>query len=324
MIMITNKNQQVYIRRWAQKYILIRRFGGKCKRCGESNIVLLEFHHINKRGDRFRNNQSMWADRRMDASLLEEMKKGEILCRRCHQEERDAQSDLKKQLLKLAGAQCCSACGYRGKNLTSLEFHHRNGSGDKTFNIGTVCRGRTLTVKFERLVDEIKKCDILCSNCHMLKHFDMTRFVAAQKAIEEKASTFDTWIHRDRVDSKKVLDLFNSGTRVFQIASQLSIAKSSVSYVLKHHGISGKIGAQSYELECVVCHKKFCVRGKYDGETRMCCSTKCVHHLCGSKKRPSISDMQSDFRVLATKEIALKYDVDISTVCRWAKRYGIK
>lgn len=53
----------------------------------------------------------------------------------------------------------CMRCGYN-KCYRALEFHHRDPS-TKEFGIATG-EGRS----WKRLEPELKKCDLLCSNCH--------------------------------------------------------------------------------------------------------------------------------------------------------------
>ena len=55
----------------------------------------------------------------------------------------------------------CSICGYN-KYASALDFHH---NGDKEFNIRDAG-----SVSLKRLKEEIKKCIILCANCHRELH----------------------------------------------------------------------------------------------------------------------------------------------------------
>jgi hypothetical protein len=57
---------------------------------------------------------------------------------------------------------CCSVCGYK-EYPEILQFHHK---GDKSFNISTIRK----MVKSELLEKEIKKCTLLCPNCHSWLH----------------------------------------------------------------------------------------------------------------------------------------------------------
>ena len=57
----------------------------------------------------------------------------------------------------------CSICGYN-RCAEALEFHH---NGDKEFNIATYIRSYT---NIEKIKEEMKKCIVLCSNCHRELH----------------------------------------------------------------------------------------------------------------------------------------------------------
>lgn len=57
----------------------------------------------------------------------------------------------------------CKKCG--DKRWYVLDFHHVRG---KNYNIGELAsRGCTL----KKLKEELKKCDILCANCHREEHY---------------------------------------------------------------------------------------------------------------------------------------------------------
>jgi len=59
----------------------------------------------------------------------------------------------------------CEICGYN-KNLAALHFHHQNPS-QKEFKLDA----RNLSNRtWERLIEESKKCKLLCSNCHAEEH----------------------------------------------------------------------------------------------------------------------------------------------------------
>jgi len=56
----------------------------------------------------------------------------------------------------------CSSCGEK----KGLEFHHRI-PGAKKDTISSLVRNG---IQMERILDEIKKCDILCTKCHRKLH----------------------------------------------------------------------------------------------------------------------------------------------------------
>lgn len=67
--------------------------------------------------------------------------------------------DLKK--LKING---CAICGYN-KRAVVLNFHHTNPE-DKKFTINSY----SMTYKSEKIIKELNKCILLCSNCHREIH----------------------------------------------------------------------------------------------------------------------------------------------------------
>ena len=70
----------------------------------------------------------------------------------------------KLYLIELLGG-CCKFCK-SDKNLSALEFHHRDPNGkDSQLDM------RTLSNRsMEYILNEVSKCDLLCSNCHREHH----------------------------------------------------------------------------------------------------------------------------------------------------------
>lgn len=67
----------------------------------------------------------------------------------------------KRQLVDDRGGRCVD-CGY-SRCLAALDFHHRDGAG-KEFGLGK------FTGSLVRFLAEAEKCDLLCANCHRLRH----------------------------------------------------------------------------------------------------------------------------------------------------------
>ena len=66
----------------------------------------------------------------------------------------------------------CEDCGY-DKNPRAIEFHHQDPK-KKCFEIGKFTNGKPFTADNKRKVaNEIKKCKILCANCHKIEHFNI-------------------------------------------------------------------------------------------------------------------------------------------------------
>ena len=77
---------------------------------------------------------------------------------------------------KLKGWDICSKCGYN-KCFVAIEFHHKNPKGKK-FRIGRfyslhVCND----INIKKVETEIKKCTILCANCHREEHYKKSKGV---------------------------------------------------------------------------------------------------------------------------------------------------
>jgi len=57
----------------------------------------------------------------------------------------------------------CAECGYK-EHHAALHFHHLR---DKKYNIAMLLGDGT---KFSRVKNEVRKCIILCANCHSIHH----------------------------------------------------------------------------------------------------------------------------------------------------------
>ena len=68
------------------------------------------------------------------------------------------------ELIKLNGG-CCSKCGY-DKNFSALEFHHLDPE-IKSFGLDI---RKCSNSYWDDLVEESKKCILVCANCHVEIH----------------------------------------------------------------------------------------------------------------------------------------------------------
>lgn len=60
----------------------------------------------------------------------------------------------------------CARCGIADYRV--LDFHHTDPS-EKLFNVGDGGRG---SMAKQKVLDEIKKCEALCANCHRIKEWE--------------------------------------------------------------------------------------------------------------------------------------------------------
>ncbi len=103
-------------------------------------------------------------------------------CGGCATRIRRAKAKLKG--IELLGGKC-NRCGFNG-HPAALHFHHIDPT-KKEFNIGPFCNK-----KWEIVEKEIRKCELLCANCHCIEH--STRYT----------KEFLNYVAKDR---KQVLEL---------------------------------------------------------------------------------------------------------------------
>jgi hypothetical protein len=96
---------------------------------------------------------------------------------RVNEARKENKEKLRNHIFEYLSKNCCNTCGE--KDILVLEFDHLS---DKSFNISeAIASSFSLT----RLEKEIKKCQVLCANCHRRKtaieqnHY---RFLKTQKA----------------------------------------------------------------------------------------------------------------------------------------------
>jgi hypothetical protein len=77
----------------------------------------------------------------------------------------------KLRLIEYKGGKCV-CCGYN-KCARALQFHHRDPS-KKDFQISGTSRS------YERLIQEVDKCELVCSNCHNEIHDELILFPLRQ------------------------------------------------------------------------------------------------------------------------------------------------
>jgi len=221
-----NNKDHRFTLRWAKKIRAINLLGGKCVKCKNNDIYTLEFHHIDKDKDFMigrEGKEFIWEiiEKEADKCLL--------LCSNCHAEKHFSNgrgSKYKIELLKQLKIDKCHKCGYSGTNFNSLCFHHIS-SNDKKFNISNYF-ARKEGVSVERLLEEIKKCEVICKNCHKVMHVDTDKIKRFYKLIEYKIENHKS---QPRIEEDIVKKLKADGKNITQISKILGRNKSSIFYV---------------------------------------------------------------------------------------------
>ena len=224
------RNKLQKIRRIKNKIELVKELGGCCKNCGEDNFIKLCFHHIDGKKEFSLSDKSSCSF----SMMLDEAKKCQILCQNCHRElhysykqEEDKRRKDKIVYLEYGGA-VCNNCGYN-KCPSALTFHHRN-PDEKDFSIGSLSeRINSIDELDVRIKNEIDKCDLLCANCHVVEHFDMTFYKENIKEIEN----YKIKKISKKVDREIVFKLHYDGLMNKEIALKLGCARSTISDILR-------------------------------------------------------------------------------------------
>jgi hypothetical protein len=86
--------------------------------------------------------------------------RGYYRCRRCRQDAVVRRRRRVKGILVAEAGGCCLLCGY-DRSVAALEFHHVDPS-EKQFGVAQNGMARSI----DRLRAEVRKCVLLCSNCH--------------------------------------------------------------------------------------------------------------------------------------------------------------
>jgi hypothetical protein len=221
-------NDNDYALKWAKKIRAVNLLGGKCKKCGESDILVLDFHHPGSKNNKI---HDLLAGSKRWSEVETEVLKCELLCSNCHMEHHHSGngrcSVVKASVLAMLGHPVCCECGKVRENSSSLDFHH-NGT-KKEFHISDVF-ARKCSVGLQALFDEIAKCKIVCRNCHNRMRINTRRFERLQALISDKVKNH---CELKKIDTNAILEMKKEGKRVTDIATILGYAKSTVSTVLK-------------------------------------------------------------------------------------------
>lgn len=109
----------------------------------------------------------------------------------CKRQNRIKTKELRDWINKLKVFYGCSVCGYKTV-AEGLDFDHLK---DKKFNIG----GQVKTNK-ERVLDEIKKCQILCGTCHHIKTRAPSVYQKMRKKCkEEKPIDIELFLNHEKI-----------------------------------------------------------------------------------------------------------------------------
>lgn len=156
--------KNILLRSWYKK----QKIGKQCVVCREKVPCCLEFHHIKPRRG-LTVSKMVYLGKSL-RRIKREIKKCVLLCGNCHRKlhfgvghlSLRKKSYIEKYIIKIKNSGNCVKCGEKAP--TCLEFDHIK---DKSFSIGEALRCR---IDIDLIKEEIKKCQLLCRNCHKKKH----------------------------------------------------------------------------------------------------------------------------------------------------------
>jgi hypothetical protein len=154
-------------KRLAREYIQSIKQQSGCKTCGNNNIRCLDFHHRPR--TKKKNTVCNLVRHGYSFEIIKkEIKKCDIICSNCHRTYHYTGRYMRnKKGLLVYGIKSQSKCLYCNcSNIECLDFHHTE--NNKEDHIGAMIRDKR--VSMEQIETEIKKCIILCSNCHRILH----------------------------------------------------------------------------------------------------------------------------------------------------------
>lgn len=165
-----------------------------CRRCGESDPRCLDFHHRDSE-EKDANVSQLIIEEATKERLGEEIEKCDVLCANCHRAEHVSPPELAMTIERrenpprliaqrpngetfavttsrrrrawvnsYKGANGCETCGHA--NPVALDFHHTDEESKEHSVSRLVAEGYSTG----RVLQEIRRCRVLCANCHRKHH----------------------------------------------------------------------------------------------------------------------------------------------------------
>lgn len=231
---MTSKNKILV---FIKKILISEYMGGKCQICNNDNILQLCLHHRDsetKEEEFFTLKNKRWSD------IKREIKKCDLLCRNCHAELHYNLSNSKDDLRRISKSvyieykgDGCEECGYN-KCQSALVFHHINGKDSDGFWIGNLGHTiKTIDELNEKVRNELDKCELLCHNCHTLKHTDIEYFNDNKDMLYERAKNYKEI--QSKLNREEVMTMYNNGMRQVDIVKHFNCSKSTISEIIKNN-----------------------------------------------------------------------------------------
>ncbi|MCK9435376.1 MAG: HNH endonuclease [Candidatus Cloacimonetes bacterium] len=193
----------------------------------------------------------------------------------------------KLRAIALKGGRC-ENCGSK-VHPAAFEFHHTNPE-TKGDGIGNLLNGRWSEVE-----KELKKCELLCSNCHAERHAIRFNKFAIDAITSSKAA------------NGKVLYLDWLGEKVANEMKEKMDRLNETEFAIK-------------EVKCENCGNSFI---KKSNRNRKYCSQKCSRIAKRKVERPPVSQILEDLKVMSFVKVGKKYGVSDNSIRKWIKSVAL-
>lgn len=162
---LSNKELLNVKKQWRRQYLMSH----PCVQCGHYDWRVLEFHHHQK--NKYKTVAYLIRSAKI-GTVIKEAKKCRVLCRNCHMKfhysnRKSTRSGVLRNRnydLRYKRLHPCS-CGEN--NPAALVYHHR----DPKTKINEVSQMMNKGRLLDAIKLEIKKCDVVCHNCHVIIHW---------------------------------------------------------------------------------------------------------------------------------------------------------
>lgn len=247
----------------------------------------------------------------------------------------------KLKMIAAMGGRCC-ICGYN-EYFVSMELHHLDPK-KKEMSFGSVISNPKA---WSRIVKELRKCVLVCSNCHKGVHHKLVEVPLNAPRFNEEyvnvANDLESFVEADLMDNCPVCGKLKP--IVYKTCSKGCAAKLSRKIdweqinleALQKKGLSdsamgsivGVSGsavrkrinklARNNKRKCPCCNGDF----GFDHANQKYCSSKCVSLASRKCKHPSKSQLKRDISNCTWVAIGSKYGVSDNAVRKWARKYGL-
>lgn len=231
-----DKNIINYILKKGLRLKAINHLGGKCIKCGETNTHVLVFHHKNPNEKDF-NIGHMKGN--FENVIINELNKCDLLCVNCHHETHFNMTNnqnikkttndtrlTKNLFLEFKNKFQCEICGYN-KCLASLGFHHIDPQ-IKKYEISYLksYQYKSIAAFDEKLIKELDKCQVICANCHAIKHTNLEKYNMYEKEIIKKSIEYKPLVKKIKDDM--FIKMYNENCSYLEISRYFNCSLTTV------------------------------------------------------------------------------------------------